>query len=44
VAYVQQLEDDTERPVISSTAASLWWVMKTLGMKISIEGYGRLLR
>ncbi len=44
VAYVQQLENDTDRPVISSTAASLWWVMKTLGMNISVEGYGRLLR
>jgi maleate cis-trans isomerase len=43
VAYVQELEDDTARPVISSTAASLWWVMKTLGMRIPIQGYGRLL-
>jgi maleate isomerase len=43
VAYVQQLEDDTERPVVSSTAASLWWVMKTLDMKIPTNGYGRLL-
>jgi maleate cis-trans isomerase len=40
---VQQLEDDTERPVVSSTAASLWWVMKTLSMKIPTQGYGRLL-
>ena len=44
VAYVQELEDDTARPAISSTAASLWWVMKVLGMKIPIEGFGRLLR
>lgn len=44
VAYVQELEDDTQRPVVSSTAASLWWVMQTLGMRISIEGYGKLLR
>ena len=43
VAYVQELEDDTGRPVVSSTAASLWWVMKTLGMKIPVAGYGRLL-
>jgi maleate isomerase len=43
VAYVQELEDDTGRPVVSSTAASLWWVMKTLEMKIPIKGYGRLL-
>ena len=44
VAYVQELENDTGRPVVSSTAASLWWVMKTLGMKIPIAGYGRLLQ
>jgi len=44
VAYAQELEDETGRPVVSSTAASLWWVMKTLGMKIPIKGYGQLLR
>lgn len=43
VAYIQELENDTARPVVASTAASLWWVMKTLGMKIPIHGYGRLL-
>ena len=43
VAYVQELENDTGRPVVSSTAASLWWVMKTLDMKIPVRGYGRLL-
>ena len=44
VAYVQELEDDTRKPVVSSTAAALWWVMQVLGMKASIEGYGKLLR
>ncbi len=44
VAYVESLERDTGRPVVSSQAASLWWVLQTLGMKVSIEGYGRLLR
>lgn len=44
VAYVQELEDDTGKPVVSSTAASLWWVMQALGMKAPIEGYGKLLR
>ena len=44
VAYIQELEDDTGKPVVSSTAASLWWVMQALGMKASIEGYGKLLR
>jgi len=43
VAYVQELEEDTARPVVSSTAAALWWVLKTLGMRIPINGYGRLL-
>ena len=43
VAYVQELEDDTQKPVVASTAASLWWVLKTLGMKIPITGYGHLL-
>jgi maleate cis-trans isomerase len=28
VAYVQDLEDDTKKPVVSSTAASLWWVLR----------------
>ena len=44
VAHVQELEDDSGRPVVSSTAASLWWVMQVLGMKVPIEGYGKLLR
>jgi maleate isomerase len=43
VAYVHQLENDTGRPVIASTAASLWWVLKTLGMRVPIAGYGQLL-
>ncbi|HXG53063.1 MAG TPA: hypothetical protein VNN77_16830 [candidate division Zixibacteria bacterium] len=44
VACVEELEKDVDRPVVSSTAASLWWVIRTLGMKISIPGYGQLLR
>jgi len=44
VACVQELEDDTGKPVVSSTAASLWWVLQTLGMKPPIEGFGKLLR
>jgi maleate isomerase len=44
VAYVQELEEDTDKPVVSSTAASLWWVMKALGIKAPIENYGKLLR
>src|SRR3972149_5252558 len=44
VAWVEELERDSERSVISSTAASLWWGLRTLRMQIPIEGYGRLLR
>jgi maleate isomerase len=44
VAYVQELEEDTGKPVVSSTAASLWWVMDALGIKTPIESYGKLLR
>jgi maleate cis-trans isomerase len=43
VAYVQELEDDTQKAVVSSTAASLWWVMRALGIKAPITGYGKLL-
>jgi maleate isomerase len=44
VAYVQELENDTGKPVVSSTAASLWWVLQALGMKPRIDGFGTLLR
>ena len=43
VASVAELEGDSGRPVVSSTAASLWWVLQQLGMKIPIVGYGQLL-
>ncbi|MFQ5850197.1 MAG: hypothetical protein ACE5JU_06360 [Candidatus Binatia bacterium] len=44
VAYVEDLERDTGMPVVASVAASLWWVLKTLGMRIPIAGHGQLLR
>lgn len=44
VAYTQELEDDTGRTAVSSTAASLWWVMKVLGIKVPVPGFGQLLR
>ncbi len=44
VAYVEELERDTDRSVISTTAASLWWVLQQLGMKVSLPGFGQLLR
>jgi maleate isomerase len=44
VGCIAELEADTGRPVVSSTAASLWWVLQHLGMRIPIQGYGQLLR
>jgi maleate cis-trans isomerase len=44
VAWVEELERDSDRSVVSSIAASLWWVLRTLRMQIPIEGCGRLLR
>ena len=43
VAYIQELEDDTQKPALSSTAASLWWVMHVLGIKVPIPRFGKLL-
>jgi maleate cis-trans isomerase len=44
VACIEELEGDSGKPVVSSTAASLWWVLRSLNMKIPIPGYGQLLR
>ena len=43
VAYVQELENDTRLPVVASTAAALWWVMRTLNINAPVPGFGRLL-
>ena len=37
------LEKETGKPVVTSVQASIWWAFKTLGIKDSIKGYGRLL-
>jgi maleate isomerase len=44
VGYVEELEADSSKPVVSSTAASLWWVLQKMNMKIPITGFGQLLR
>ncbi len=44
VAYIQELKDDTQKPALSSTTASLRWVMHVLGIKVPIPGFGKLLR
>ena len=44
VAYIQELKDDTQKPALSRTTASLRWVMHVLGIKVPIPGFGKLLR
>ncbi len=44
VVNAERLEREIGRPVVSSTAAALWWFLNTLKMKIPIQGYGRLLQ
>jgi arylmalonate decarboxylase len=44
LANAERLEKETGRPVVASVAASLWWILKTLGMKLPIQGCGQLLR
>lgn len=44
IDYVERLEREIGRPVVSSVAASLWWVLKTLRMELSLEGFGQILR
>lgn len=44
LSVVETLEIESKRPVVATTAASLWWVLRTLKMATAIEGYGGLLR
>ena len=41
---IPSLEEEAGLPVISSNSASLYGVLKNLGIKASIEGYGRIFR
>ena len=40
---VDLLERRADRPVITSTTATLWKLLRTAGLDDRIEGYGRLL-
>jgi maleate isomerase len=44
IEIIESLERKTGKPVISSNQATLWYALRKLGIKDSIEGYGRLLR
>ncbi|HWP60124.1 MAG TPA: hypothetical protein VNL14_19680 [Candidatus Acidoferrales bacterium] len=41
---VEKLEREINRPVVSSVAASLWWIIQRLQIERKISGCGRILR
>jgi len=41
---IEQLEQDSGKPVVTSNQATAWHLMKLLGLNDVIEGYGQLLR
>jgi maleate isomerase len=43
IEIIQELEEATGKPVISSNQATLWYALRKLGLKDSIKGYGQLL-
>jgi maleate isomerase len=43
IEILDQLEEETGRPVVSSNQAMLWYALKVLGIKEIVQGYGRLL-
>ena len=44
MAIIERLEQDTGKPVLSTTQVSIWGSLKKIGFKGRIEGYGKLLR
>jgi len=43
IGVVQKLEKDLKKPVVSSNTATLWAMLRKVGFKGPIEGYGRIL-
>ena len=41
---IEQIEQDTGRPVVTANQATAWHLMRLLGINDPIEGYGELLR
>lgn len=41
---IEEIENDSGKPVVTSNQATAWHLMKLLGINDIIEGYGRLLR
>jgi maleate cis-trans isomerase len=40
---VGRLEREIDKPVVTSQTATLWWALRTVGIKDPVRGYGRLL-
>ena len=43
IEIIERLEEETQKPVISSNQATLWFALRKLRIKDSIKGFGRLL-
>ncbi len=41
--YLNKVEEDTGLPVVGTHRSNLWWILKTLGLRDKIQGYGKLL-
>lgn len=44
IEIIEQLEQETGKPVITSNQATLWHCLRSLEIKDPMEGYGRLLK
>jgi hypothetical protein len=44
IKCLEQIESELKKTVVASNPAMLWYVLSRLGMKYSVNGYGRLLR
>lgn len=44
IKVLDKLEQGLGRPVVASNPAMLWFILSRVGRKLSIAGYGRLLR
>jgi Arylmalonate decarboxylase len=43
VEILEKLENDLKVPIVASNPAMLWFMLSKLGLKYSIQGYGKLL-
>ncbi len=43
VEILGQLEEDIQKPVINSSQATIWFALRSLGIRTKISGFGSLL-